>query len=91
MSILVIGETGTAGSHVVRGLLTKGEAVRILTRSADHADLLPLGASGSIGDLRKPETLRKVPGHHLRSSHTFGRETVAVWERDGPREHAGVG
>jgi len=58
MSILVIGGTGTVGSHVVRGLLTKGEAVRILTRSADHADLLPLGASGIIGDLRKPETLR---------------------------------
>jgi uncharacterized protein YbjT (DUF2867 family) len=57
MSILVIGGTGTVGSHVVRGLLAKGEAVRILTRSADHADLLPLGASGIIGDLRKPETL----------------------------------
>ena len=58
MSILVIGGTGTVGSHVVRSLLTKGEAVRILTRSADHADLLPLGASGIIGDLCKPETLR---------------------------------
>jgi uncharacterized protein YbjT (DUF2867 family) len=46
------------GSHVVRGLLTKGEAVHVLTRSADHADVLPLGASGIIGDLRKPETLR---------------------------------
>ena len=58
MSILVIGGTGTVGSHVVRGLLAKGEAVRILTRSADHADLLPLEASSIIGDLRKPETLR---------------------------------
>ena len=58
MSILVIGGTGTVGSHVVRGLLTKGEAVRVLTRSADHADVLPLGASGIIGDLRKPKTLR---------------------------------
>ena len=60
MSILVIGGTGTVGSHVVRGLLTKGEAVGILTRSADHADLLPLGANGIIGDLRKPETLRRA-------------------------------
>ncbi len=58
MSILVIGGTGMVGSHVVRGLLAKGEAVRVLTRSADKADILPLGASGIIGDLRKPETLR---------------------------------
>lgn len=58
MSILVIGGTGMVGSHVVRGLLAKGGAVRVLTRSADKADALPLGASGIIGDLRKPETLR---------------------------------
>jgi uncharacterized protein YbjT (DUF2867 family) len=60
MSILVIGGTGTVGSHVVRGLLTKGEAVHVLTRSADKADVLPLGASGIIGDLRKPETLGRA-------------------------------
>lgn len=58
MSILVIGGTGMVGSHVVRGLLAKGEAVRVLTRSADKADALPLGARGVIGDLQKPETLR---------------------------------
>ena len=58
MSVLVIGGTGMVGRHVVRDLLTKGEAVHVLTRSADHADVLPLGASGIIGDLRKPEMLR---------------------------------
>lgn len=58
MSILVIGGTGTVGCHVVCGLLAKGEAVHVLTRSADHADVLPLGARGIIGDLCKPETLR---------------------------------
>lgn len=58
MSILVIGGTGTVGSYVVRDLLSKGEQVHVLTRSADKADVLPLGAHGIIGDLRKPETLR---------------------------------
>ncbi len=58
MSILVVGGTGTVGSHVVRGLLAKGERVRVLTRSADKADALPLGARAIIGDLCKPETLR---------------------------------
>ena len=58
MSILVIGGTGLVGSHVVQGLLAKGEQVHVLTRSADKADGFPLGASGIIGDLHKPETLR---------------------------------
>ena len=58
MNILVIGGTGLVGSHVVKGLVAKGEQVHILTRSADKADGFPLGASGIIGDLHKPETLR---------------------------------
>ena len=58
MSILVIGGTGKVGGHMVRGLLPKGEAVHVLTRSSDHADILPLGGNGIIGDLRKLETLR---------------------------------
>jgi len=58
MSILVIGGTGLLGSHVVQGLVAKGEQVHVLTRSTDKADAFPLGASGIIGDLHKPETLR---------------------------------
>ena len=58
MNILVIGGTGLVGSHVVQGLVAKGEQVHVLTRSADKADGFPLGASGIIGDLHKPETLR---------------------------------
>jgi uncharacterized protein YbjT (DUF2867 family) len=58
MNILAIGGTGLVGSHVVQGLVAKGEQVHVLTRSADKADSFPLGASGIIGDLHKPETLR---------------------------------
>jgi uncharacterized protein YbjT (DUF2867 family) len=58
MNILVIGGTGLVGGHVVQGLVAKGEQVHVLTRSADKADGFPLGASGIIGDLHKPETLR---------------------------------
>ncbi len=58
MNILVIGGTGLVGSHVVQGLVAKGEQVHVLTRSAGKADAFPLGASGIIGDLHKPETLR---------------------------------
>jgi uncharacterized protein YbjT (DUF2867 family) len=58
MSILVIGGTGMIGRYVVQGLVAKGEQVHVLTRSADKADGFPLGASGIIGDLHKPETLR---------------------------------
>jgi uncharacterized protein YbjT (DUF2867 family) len=58
MNILVIGGTGLVGGHVVQGLVAKGEQVHVLTRSADKADSFPLGASGIIGDLHKPETLR---------------------------------
>lgn len=58
MGILVIGGTGLIGSYVVQDLLAKGEQVHVLTRSADTADALPLGARGIIGDLRKAETLR---------------------------------
>ncbi len=58
MSILVIGGTGLLGSHVVQDLVAKGEQVHVFTRSAGKADAFPLGASGIIGDLHKPETLR---------------------------------
>ena len=44
MRHLVLGGTGTVGSLVVRGLLDKGETVRVLTRSAEHARSLPKGA-----------------------------------------------
>lgn len=57
MQILVIGGTGTVGSHVVQGLLNRGIKTRCLVRSEEKARKLPTNVNGRIGDLDKPETL----------------------------------
>jgi uncharacterized protein YbjT (DUF2867 family) len=59
MEFLVIGGTGTVGGEVVRGLLGRGDRVRVLTRSAAKARSLPEGAEGAIGDLADPPSLRQ--------------------------------
>src|SRR5262245_2159480 len=58
MSTLVIGGTGTVGSHVVGELLRRGEKVKVLTRSPEKASRLPSGTEGIVGDLRSPDTAR---------------------------------
>ena len=82
MNILVIGGTGMIGSYVLQGLLAKGEQVHVLTRSAGKADVPPRGASGIIGDLRKPETLRRCsvifPTPSIRSSKRWLRHGCAT-------------
>jgi uncharacterized protein YbjT (DUF2867 family) len=60
MPHLILGGTGTVGSAVVRGLLEKGEKVRVLTRSADKAKTLPAGAVAVTGDLGDPDTYEQV-------------------------------
>ena len=60
MRHLVLGGTGTVGSLVVRGLLDKGETVRVPTRSAERAAALPKGAVPVIGDLTDPGTYGTV-------------------------------
>jgi uncharacterized protein YbjT (DUF2867 family) len=57
MELLVVGGTGTVGSHVVRALLAKGCAVRVLTRSPERAAAVPAGAEAVLGDLQHPEGL----------------------------------
>lgn len=57
MSILVIGGTGTVGGETVRSLAAKGEAVRVMSRSAERLEELPPGARGVVGDLARPDTL----------------------------------
>lgn len=57
MKTLVIGATGTVGSLVVRGLLTHGQKVSGLTRSADKAKSLPAGCDAVVGDLLDPASI----------------------------------
>jgi len=54
---LVIGGTGTVGSHTVRELLARKAPVRVLIRSADKASALPGGVEAVVGDLREPASL----------------------------------
>lgn len=60
MSHLILGGTGTVGSGVVRGLLARGEKVRVLTRSAEKAKSLPSEATAVIGDLQDPATFESI-------------------------------
>ncbi len=60
MRHLVLGGTGLVGSHVVEGLLKRGEDVRVMTRSPEKAAALPDGVVGVVGNLRNPETYGPV-------------------------------
>jgi uncharacterized protein YbjT (DUF2867 family) len=56
MNHLILGGTGTVGGAVVRELLAKGEAVRVLSRSEEKVKTLPNRAVGMVGDLTNPLT-----------------------------------
>lgn len=58
MKILVIGGTGTVGRAVVERLVRRGDAARVLTRSAAKSGGLPGGAEGAVGDMADPASLR---------------------------------
>jgi uncharacterized protein YbjT (DUF2867 family) len=60
MKILVIGGTGTVGSHVVRELLQRKVNLQVLTRNPDKAKSLPVGAEAIHGDLLDPGTVQSV-------------------------------
>ncbi|WP_214416404.1 SDR family oxidoreductase [Sphaerisporangium fuscum] len=56
MTILVTGATGAVGRHLVTTLLSRGAAVRALTRKPDDADL-PAAVEVVAGDLADATTL----------------------------------
>lgn len=58
MKTLVIGGTGTVGSLVVDGLVGKGTAVRVLTRSKERSAKLPANVEVAVGDLNDPASAR---------------------------------
>ncbi|MBK9063822.1 MAG: NmrA family NAD(P)-binding protein [Acidobacteria bacterium] len=58
MNVLVLGGTGTVGSHVVRELLKRGADVSVLTR--DVKKPLAAGAKPVAGDLLDPATIRSA-------------------------------
>lgn len=61
MKALVTGATGFVGSHLVRTLLERGHAVRILARTPVRAaPLRDAGAEVRLGDLRTPTNLRGI-------------------------------
>ncbi|MCC7384596.1 MAG: NmrA family NAD(P)-binding protein [Deltaproteobacteria bacterium] len=59
---LIFGGTGTVGSNVVRELLARGEKVRVVTRTNEHAQKLPAGVDTVIGDLTNPTTYASMFG-----------------------------
>lgn len=60
MKHLILGGTGTVGGAVVRELMERGEAVKVLTRSPEKARALPEGAEPVVGDLRDPGCYHRV-------------------------------
>jgi uncharacterized protein YbjT (DUF2867 family) len=57
--IFVTGATGNAGGAVVRALAREGQRVRALVRADSDALRLPATAEVAVGDLNRPETLRR--------------------------------
>ena len=59
MKAFVTGATGFVGSHVARALAAQGADLRLLVRSTSRTDnIADLPAEVTVGDLRKPESLK---------------------------------
>ena len=61
MKAFITGATGFVGSHVARALAAQGADLRLLVRSTSRLDnIADLRAETVTGDLRNPESLKKV-------------------------------
>jgi uncharacterized protein YbjT (DUF2867 family) len=87
---LIVGATGIVGSMITRGLLARGEAVRILVRDGSaHEPLVAAGAEPVRGDLKDRSSLdRAVSGVETvvttaNSAMRGGADTVDTVERMG--------
>jgi NADH dehydrogenase len=90
--ILVAGATGDLGGRITRGLLGRGEAVRILVRPGrEVAELVALGAEPVTGDLKDAGSLAPacegadVVVTTANSALRGGEDTVETVDRQGNR------
>jgi nucleoside-diphosphate-sugar epimerase len=61
MKALVTGATGFLGAYLTRALISRGDSVRILARTAERgADLRAVGAEVRLGDLGEPATIQGI-------------------------------
>ena len=61
MTTLVTGATGFVGSAVARTLLSRGHALRLLTRAnSDRSNIADLEAEVVVGDLTDPASLKRA-------------------------------
>ncbi len=84
MTALVTGASGFVGSAVVRQLLARGDAVRVLVRPAsDRSNVQGLAVEVVAGDLRAPATLAAACAGCSALYHVAA--DYRLWTRD-PRE-----
>ena len=93
MTILVTGATGLVGNNMVRMLLERGDAVRVVVReSSDPRPLEGLDVDIQRGDIRDNRIDRQgndryQSRHPCRRASALGVDRIGVTTRDQCRRH----